>query len=238
MRVRVEWVPRDDGSPRPVPPGWPADRARWTGVAIDVLRATSTLTVALANGAARVVPLASPEEALAFRARSNGVLACGERDGRKVPGFDLGNSPLEYTRERVAGRTLAFASTNGSRALRSLAGSGQIALASFLNVTAVVDQLEREAWVLIVCAGQLRSFALEDAACAGWLCAAWERRGARLEGAAAICAPALAPRDAAGVRAVLEGSSHGRALRRLGPAFAADVDFCAALDSRRDVAFL
>ena len=137
MRVRVDWAPaagairgRDAGD-------WPQDRSRWIGVAIDVLRATSTLTVALANGAARVIPLARPEEALALREREPRTLACGERDGRIVPGFDLGNSPLEYSAARVAGRTLAFASTNGSQALLSLAGCGRILLASFLNASAV-----------------------------------------------------------------------------------------------------
>jgi 2-phosphosulfolactate phosphatase len=229
----VEWRP--PGASPPAPRGWPAERSRWAGVAIDVLRATSTLTVALANGAARVAPFATPEAALEFRARTPGVLACGERDGRKVPGFDLGNSPLEYTAERVRGRTLAFASTNGSLALRSLAGCGSVVLASFLNATSVADRLEREAWVMIVCAGRLGRFALEDAACAGWLCAALARRGARLENAAARAAPALAPRDGAQARATLEGCTQGRALRRFGPEFAADVAYCAALDSRRDV---
>jgi 2-phosphosulfolactate phosphatase len=234
MRVRVDWTPPPDGSHAPVPRGWSADRSSWTGVAIDVLRATSTLTVALAAGAAKIVPLAHPEDALAMRARYPGTLACGERDGRKVPGFDLGNSPLEYTADRVEGRTLAFASTNGSRALRSLSGCGRIVLASFLNVTAVAAELEGAAWVRIVCAGQLGRFSLEDAACAGRLCAELARAGARLEGAARA-AVALAPRGPAETRALLEGSAHGRALRRLGAAFAADVEFCAALDSRSDV---
>src|SRR5262249_12134382 len=106
-RVRVALVP-------PAPGSLPAETC---AVAIDVLRATTTLAVARMNGAAGVVRSASPAEALAFRARTAGTLACGERDGRIVEGFDLGNSPEEFTRERVNGKTLAFASTNGSRAL-------------------------------------------------------------------------------------------------------------------------
>ena len=235
MRVRVEWTPPPEGTATAVPPGWNADRSEWTGVAIDVLRATSTLTIALDAGAARIVPVLRPEDAIELRARHPDTLACGEREGRKVPGFDLGNSPFEYTADRIAGRTLAFASTNGSRALRSLAGCHRVVLASFLNITAVAESLERAAWVRIVCAGQLGRFALEDAACAGRLCAALKRTGARLEGAAARAAVSLAPRGPAETRALLEGCSHGRTLRRLGAAFAADVEYCAALDSRSDV---
>jgi len=235
MRVHVEWFPPAASASVRFPRGWPADPSRWTGVAIDVLRATSTLTVALGNGAARVVPLAEPQAALEMRERVPGTLACGERDGRKVPGFDLGNSPSEYTAERVAGRTLAFASTNGSRAFQSLAGCGRVVLASFLNVSAVALSLEQAEFVRIVCAGQLGAFAIEDAACAGWLCTALRRLGARLEGAASYAAVSLAPRDAAAVSALLQGAAHGRALRRLGSVFAADVDECARLDSRSDV---
>jgi 2-phosphosulfolactate phosphatase len=235
MRVHVEWFPPAGEQADWAPRGWPAERSRWTGVAIDVLRATSTLTVALGNGAARVIPLTSPEEALAMRERVPGTLACGERDGRKVPGFDLGNSPLEYTAERVTGRSLAFASTNGSRAFQSLAGCEGIVLASFLNASAVALSLERSEFVRIVCAGQLGAFAIEDAACAGWLCVALKRLGARLDGAASSAAVSLAPRDETQVRALLQGASHGQALRRLGSAFAADVDECSRLDSRSDV---
>jgi 2-phosphosulfolactate phosphatase len=159
------------------------------------------------------------------------VLACGEREGRIVPGFDLGNSPFEYTAERVAGRTLAFASTNGSHAMRAIAGCGRRLIASFVNATAVTEALARRPLVRIVCAGKLGRFALEDAACAGWLCEQLARRGARLEGPEAHLALRLAPRDAGEVRALVQGSSHGRELRDLGPEYARDVEFCATLDA-------
>src|SRR5262249_32945331 len=131
-RVRVELVP-EGGAP---PPGWPRDPRECAGVAIDVLRATTTLIVALDHGAGRVVPFSEPAEAIAFRGREPAALACGERGGRIVPGFDLGNSPAEYTKERVAGRTLAFASTNGSRALLAIGACEERWLAAFLNASA------------------------------------------------------------------------------------------------------
>lgn len=225
MRVRVALVPAE--APRIAGSG--ATRA--CGVAIDVLRATTTLTVALDHGARRVVPLASTAEAIALRDREPGTLACGERDGRIVEGFDLGNSPAEYPASRVAGRTLAFASTNGSLALRAIARCRRRLAAAFVNAGAVLDALSGEAEVLVVCAGKLGRFALEDAACAGWLCARLAARGAVLEGGAARLVAATAPGDAAGVRRAVEGSSHGRYLRTLGPEFVADVAFCAGLDT-------
>jgi hypothetical protein len=107
VRVRVSlWpgAPPDSDAPR----GWPLEPRRVTAVAIDVLRATTTLTLAFTHGAARVIPVASIEEARAWKARDPQVLLCGERGGLKIPGFDLGNSPSEYGHEAVRGRTLVF----------------------------------------------------------------------------------------------------------------------------------
>ena len=200
-------------------------------VVIDVLRATTSLTIARLNGAREVLAFATPDEALAARSRADDVLACGERDGRIVPGFDLGNSPSEYTPERVAGKRLAFASTNGSHALLVARRAHRRVLAAFVNLAAVVESLAGESEIVIVCAGKLGDFCLEDAACAGLLCRRLADRGARVQGAEARCAQALAPRDLREVRVAVEGSSHGRALRALGEPFARDVALCSELDS-------
>jgi len=208
-----------------------ADAAAWTGVAIDVLRATSTLTRALGHGAAGVVPLAEPAAAIAYRAAHPGALACGERGGRIVPGFDCGNSPFEFPPERVAGRTLAFASTNGSRAMLAVAGCGRRVLAAFVNASAVVRTLAAAPRVHVVCAGKEGAFALEDAACAGWIVRGLLAAGATAGNAAARLAAAIAPGDAAGVRALVEGCEHARTLVALGPEAAADVAWCATLDA-------
>jgi 2-phosphosulfolactate phosphatase len=199
-------------------------------VAIDVLRAASTLAVALRNGARCVLAVATPEEAFARKCREPDGLLCGERDGRRIEGFDLGNSPAEYGFESVAGRSLIFASTNGSIALRSIARCGVRLVGAFVNGSAVARALAGRPYVLLVCAGKLGDFALEDAAFAGWLCERLGSGGARIEGPAARLARSLAPRDALQVRALVQGSEHGRYLRSLGPEYAADVEFCARLD--------
>jgi 2-phosphosulfolactate phosphatase len=229
VRVRVSLWP---GAPpdRDTPSGWPLEPRRVTAVAIDVLRATTTLTIAFTHGAARVIPVASLEEARAWKARDSRVLLCGERGGLKVPGFDLGNSPSEYGHEAVRGRTLVFASTNGSLAMLACARSDERLLGSFVGASALVDTLAGRRFVRIVCSGREGRFAVEDVACAGWLCAALAARGATIEGGAARLAQAQAPRDRAEIRACLQGGESGRSLRGLGPYFARDVDFCAELD--------
>ncbi|MBI5711753.1 MAG: 2-phosphosulfolactate phosphatase [Candidatus Eisenbacteria bacterium] len=204
--------------------------ARATAVVVDVLRASTTLTVARRNGAREVLEAATPEEAFAHARGHPGALLCGERDGRKIPGFDLGNSPLEYGPETVGGRTLVFASTNGSQALRRAACARRRLLGAFVNADAVARAVADEPEVVIVCSGKLGRFCIEDAAFAGWLAARLAAAGARVEGAAARLARTLAPRDAAAVRALLQGAAQGRHLRSLGPEYAADLEFCAGLD--------
>jgi 2-phosphosulfolactate phosphatase len=200
-------------------------------VIVDVLRATTTLTVALAHGARGVIPTATPDEALALRDSRPGTLACGERNGRIVPGFDLGNSPFEYTEERVHGRTLVFASTNGSLAMLAARGARRRVLAAFVNAAAVAQSVRREREVAIVCAGKIGGFSLEDAACAGLLIARLEPHGGVPHNAAARLARALAPLAAGEVRVLVEGASHARELRSMGAAYARDLELCAGLDT-------
>jgi 2-phosphosulfolactate phosphatase len=212
----------------PGPPDVPADAA---AVVIDVLRATTTLTVALDAGAARVIAVSTPAEALALRAATPGAWACGERGGRIVPGFDRGNSPAEYRDTAVAGRTLVFASTNGSLALLRARHARRRLAGAFVNAGAVVEALADEERVELVCAAREGAFSLEDVACAGWLCARLAERGARVEGPAARLARRLAPADAAAAREAVAASVHGRTLRAMGGPYAADVEFCGTLDA-------
>jgi len=222
MRVEAALTATVDAPSRPGP--------RTVAVVIDVLRATTSLTVALAAGATRVMAVATPDDGLRLRERFPDALLCGEREGLRIPGFDLGNSPSEYSAQRVAGRPLIFASTNGSIALLAAAGAKSCWLATFVNLAAVVEALAGEDDVFVMASGKLGSFALEDAACAGLLCRRLAQRGATLHGGAARMAVALAPDGAGEVRSLVQGSAHGRYLRSLGPDFARDVEFCSGLD--------
>ncbi|MBX3745240.1 MAG: 2-phosphosulfolactate phosphatase [Verrucomicrobiae bacterium] len=148
-------------------------------VVFDVLRATSTAITALDNGASGVVPVVTIEEALEARRRDGDCLLAGERDGWRIgpewtggTGFDLGNSPREFTRERVAGRRIVLTTTNGTRALRACAGAERVLAGAFLNLGAVAGAIRGSgmARVLAVCSGTGERVAYEDVLVAGALC--------------------------------------------------------------------
>jgi len=152
-----------------LPPGTPAGGI---AVIIDVLRASTTMITALAHGADRVVPVADVEEA---RRRAAAVVPTavlgGERRGLRIPGFDLGNSPLEYTRNRMAGRTVVITTTNGTAALHACRGAREIVIGALVNRTAVAAAVRRLAGasddVHLVCAGTDGVVSAEDVLAAG-----------------------------------------------------------------------
>lgn len=143
-----------------------------TVLIIDVLRATSTITTALANEAAGVLPvltIAEAKEAAETLAPGTFLLG-GERKALKIPGFDLDNSPRQYRKGVVAGKTIIITTTNGTVAIKQAFPAATLLIASFLNARAVA----REAWkigtdIYLLCAGTRNRFSLDDAACAGML---------------------------------------------------------------------
>ena len=129
------------------------DPQRAIVVALDILRASTTIVTAIRNGCVEIVPVASVEEAREISRLRQGVLLCGEREGRRIDGFDLGNSPLEYTRESVSGRSLVLTTTNGTAALSRYRAFER--LVGLCNLHSVVRHLLtcRDRDVLLVCAG-------------------------------------------------------------------------------------
>ena len=142
-----------------------------TVVVIDVVRATTTIIEALANGARAIYPTASAEEAvrLASSLGREDTLLCGERKGLKVEGFDLGNSPREFDEETVAGKKIVMSTTNGSRALSACAEGARVIPCAFTNLAAVAEEIRGDPRIVIVCAGREDRFSLDDALCAGHL---------------------------------------------------------------------
>ena len=147
-----------------------------TCVVIDVIRATTTLCAALANGALGVRPVAGIEEAFALKSGNPSAILAGERGGKPVPGFDLGNSPREMTAERVAGHEMILTTTNGTQALAACAGAREVMTAGFVNLAAVVRRLKKigPPWI-VLCAGYEGAFGLDDAIVAGALAEALEQ---------------------------------------------------------------
>jgi 2-phosphosulfolactate phosphatase len=142
------------------------------GVAVvvtDVLRASTTMTAALAAGAAGIAVFATVEEARS--ACSSRLLTGGERNGVRVEGFDLGNSPLEYNSDRVAGKEIRFTTSNGTGAIKRAEGAEVLVVGSFVNARAVEEFLSRrDLPIAIVCAGTEGRPTLEDTLFAGKIC--------------------------------------------------------------------
>lgn len=160
MKIDVAWVP--DEVSRSV-------GVATRGVVIDVIRATTSIATALDAGARAVLPAESVEEARRVAADREALL-CGERSGTPPAGFDLGNSPHEYTSERIHDRHLVFTTTNGTRTMRAVLDSGvrRLWLGCFRNLAAVAQALLGES-VLIACSGRQGRVSMDDAWCAGHL---------------------------------------------------------------------
>ena len=137
-------------------------------VVIDVLRATTTVTWALAHGAAKIYACETIEEARE-RAGSSPMLLGGERKGEQIEGFDLGNSPLDYKADTVGGRTIAFTTTNGTRSMVWCRDASEVLLASFSNFSSVLNRLDQTTETTIVCSGTARQVTSEDVLLAGAL---------------------------------------------------------------------
>jgi 2-phosphosulfolactate phosphatase len=162
--------------PRLIPPG--SLRGAMVVVA-DVLRATTVMVHALAAGCEAVIPCGEIDEAKAIASRlpAGSALLAGERQGLRIPGFDLGNSPAEFTEEACAGKTLVMTTTNGTRAILASLEAKRVYIASFANLTATIDEIALKfqrrdrAPLHIVCAGTEGFISLEDSLFAGALTA-------------------------------------------------------------------
>jgi 2-phosphosulfolactate phosphatase len=210
-------------------------------VVFDVLRATSTMLTALAHGATAIFPAREITDALRLRARHPAALLAGERDGVRILSaqtggvdFDLGNSPREFTRERVAGREIIMTTTNGTRALQACVGARRIFPGAWLNLGPLAARLAREqaARLLIICAGTYEEAAYEDTLAAGALCdLLWARfEPGRISDAAAIARQIYLDAKSEGEGAVRR---HSRNARRLlaSPELRDDVPFCLRRDT-------
>ena len=158
----------------------PEELAGATAIIVDLLRASTTICTALAAGTECVMPFAEIDATLraADRFGRTSVLLGGERMGKLIPGFDLGNSPAEYIPERVCGRRILFTTTNGARALEHARGAKRILVGAAVNRTAVARAVEAGVDVVILCAGTDGVIAPEDRLAGGAIVEAILSRGA------------------------------------------------------------
>ena len=229
MKLDVVFTPQSLG---------PTELAGRTVVVIDILRATTTIAVALANGAKAVLPAGTTEEAMriAQNLERDAVVLAGERKSERIPGFALGNSPAEFSPEVVGGKTIVMSTSNGTAALIAAQAAREVIACAAVNFSVVAERcravLAEQGDLVIFCAGADRQFALEDAFAAGRLTKvllpeAGMKTVTVNDGA--VAALELARHYGERWGRALKSSAHGRELAALG--FRADLDACAAQDT-------
>jgi len=202
-----------------------------TVVVIDVLRACTVIPTAFAAGCREIIPVKSIGDSSSLMAKLDRgvVILAGEREGHRVEGFDLGNSPFEFTKDVVAEKTIILASTNGTKAL-VLGSHGATCMAgSFVNLSRIVREvahLDRD--TVIICSGKQSRFALEDALCGGMMIT---RLGEMVTSTndAGMTARMLYDEYQNDLTGVLKRCDHGEYLASIG--FAADIEYAAQVDT-------
>lgn len=179
---------------------------------VDILRASTTMVSALANGISHIIPFAEKEACEGMRQK--GYLIAGERNGLKLDGFDLGNSPREYLGNIHQGKKLAMTTTNGTIALeKASAEAGEVLVGAFINLQATVDYLKKKTEdILILCAGWKGRFNLEDTLYAGALAKALEE-AFDSEDDAVIAAKDLWQLASGNLEAYMQQASHSKRLQ-------------------------
>jgi len=204
-------------------------------VVIDILRATSSITYGIENGAEAIIPVMNVEDCLAYA--DKGYLLAAERNGEVVAGYDFGNSPFSYTAEKVAGKTIVLTTTNGTKAMHlAQERADQVIVGSFLNLSAVCEYLKNENKdVLLLCAGWKDNFNLEDTLFAGAVVEQLQNDFVVSDDSsvAALDIYQLAKGD---LRGYLQKSSHNHRLIKLN--IEEDVRFCLKLDVCKSIPVL
>lgn len=191
-------------------------------VVVDILRATSCMTTAFAHGIKSITPFANLEDCLLMKGK--GYITAGERNGEKVTGFDLGNSPFEYMNEQLKGKRIAFTTTNGTQAIAKSRQAREVIIGSFLNLASVTEYLKSTQHdVLIICAGWKGKVNLEDTLFAGALV---ENLNDHIEPDcdAPLAAQHLYNQAKSDLVEFLKNSSHVKRLNRLN--IHKDIEFC------------
>jgi 2-phosphosulfolactate phosphatase len=218
------------------------DMSSGVAVVIDVLRATSSIATALTSGSRGVIPAANRDEALRLQGRYPGSLLCGEENGKIIPGFHLGNSPLEYTPEIVKGKTVILTTSNGTKAVLGARDKGAVTVltCAFLNLDAVKNAVLRELSlkdrdVFIICSGSHGEFSFEDFVCAGGLVDRLLAGNLSPDDSAKEAREAYLRYQGDVLQALLD-SPHGRYLEVIG--YGADLPYCAKVSVLQTVPYL
>jgi len=161
MKINIGFLPQDIKT---------LDLAETVCIVLDIFRATTSIVTAMNNGCASMIPVVSTEEASSVGQQTGANLFAGERQSIRIEGYQFGNSPLEFSQDKVQGHTIIMTTTNGTVAIKATEGSYRTLIGSFINARAVCQRaMQYDKDILIVCAGTDGYFSLEDALCAGLL---------------------------------------------------------------------
>ncbi len=201
-------------------------------IVVDVLRCSSSIVSAFANGVKFVIPTETLKEALAQREQHSDYLLAGERKGHKPRGFDFGNSPLEFVQEVVEGRTVIMTTTSGTRALVGCRQAEHVLIGAFLNAEAVANKAAEIAQtngnnISFILAGEKGLFSLEDFLCAGSMASKFAVGAFDFSDEASAAMFAFKHAETALYEVVMK-SRHARHLTELG--FGRDVEFSCMLN--------
>jgi len=197
-------------------------------VIIDIFRATSSICYGIENGAEAIIPVAKVEECAAYREKGLDYLLAAERNGEVVAGFDFGNSPFSYTKEKVLGETVVLTTTNGTHALHLSIKAKKIVIGSFLNLTALCNWLkDQQENILLVCAGWKNNFNLEDTLFAGAVVDQLKDKNYKLDDPS-IAANDLFQLGKNDLNLYLQKTAHSERLKKLG--IEEDIKFCLQVD--------
>ena len=201
-------------------------------IVIDILRATSTITTILDQGASSVIAVSDATEAFAYL--SEGYLVGGERNGETIPGFNFGNSPIQYIDEDILDKTIVLTTTNGTKCIEMSKNASEVIMGSFLNLSAVVNHSKKtEKDIVLFCAGWKDKVNLEDSLFAGAFIAQFPN--VQLDDSSLLCLDAYEA-SKSNLFESLKSSNHFNRLKSKG--VLRDIEYCCQVDTINSVPIL
>ena len=196
-------------------------------VVLDVFRTSSTIITALYQGATKILPAFTAQTAWQLKRENPSSVLGGETNCVKIEGFDLGNSPLEYTPEKIKNKTIILSTTNGTTTIHQAKEASTIYIGSFLNASALVQKIENnQNDLLLACAGTQGEYSLEDVCCAGYFLHLLKNTVKPFLNDKALSALALYHNFQKNLPYYLSRSKNGRTL--LSKGYWLDIEFCCA----------
>lgn len=209
-------------------PFYNVDNRNTIVIVVDIFRATTTMCAAFRNGVKSIIPVASIEEAQAYKAKD--YLVGAERNVKRCDFADFGNSPFDYTADKVKDKEVVFTTTNGTQAIETAAGCYRLIIGAFSNITAIADYCREQGKdVMVLCSGWNNRFNMEDTLFAGTLCDYLQDRGFALASDAANVACDMWKNAKGNIREYIARTEHIH--RLMSNNLADSVEYCLTFDT-------